>query len=69
MKRYIASTTCALALALGMIAVTPAYAAGPPASQVGRLCALAADVLDRVQGKVPDTIYQWALGYYTSYCS
>lgn len=68
MNRYIVSTTCALALAAAMIVATPAYAAGPPSSQTGRLCAVAASVLDQVQGLVPDAVYAWAVGYYNSYC-
>jgi hypothetical protein len=68
MKRVFVSTTSALAFAMGMIAATPAYAAGPPASQIGRLCGLAAGVLERVQGLVPASVYEWALAYYNSYC-
>jgi len=70
MKRLITSTTSALVLAAALVALSPspAYAQGVPPAQVGRLCGIAAGVIDHLTGIVPDAVLQWALGYYTLYC-
>ena len=68
MKRYVVATASAFALAAALVVATPAYAQGPPPAQVSRLCALAADVIDRIDGIVPNAVLQWALQYYNAYC-